>query len=240
MGFYPINASMARAFKVSNDGSTSESKQQDKGNIKAVQFFMSNTMQMPDYVIDTLHFMRAFYPTSGSGSNVMYVEFGTEEDIIQLRRYAQNLSGTAREDPRTVQYVPKSLQKHHNDLQQVAYAARRMQPKMSSKIWIEQEMELRLKPAGDPTPWQNVKPVNLKEFWTKHPSNNHKKTTSENTTTHQTKQTTPQEPTDSQGYTLVERHRGYRSSPKSHNSPKQSENILENNPFNLLQHTYHP
>ena len=172
MGFFPISPVEIEKHRASCLNLKSEADRNQQSNLRAVQEFMSNHLRMPDSVISRLNVNRVFYPNSGSGAMTLYVEFQSEDDAANVRRYSQNLQGKNREDPKTVNYIPKSLQKIHNDFQQIAYTARRQEPKLSSKIWFGTELELRLKPTYDKTPWMNVKPVNVGEFWTKNPRTN--------------------------------------------------------------------
>ena len=120
---------------------------------------------MPDSSIARLQTTRVFNPISGTGSNTLFVEFGSEDDVATLRKYANNLIGNELNDPRMSNYIPKSLQQQHSSFQQVAFTARRATPKMSTKIWFGDTMQLRMKISGDKTPWLNVPPTNVEEFW---------------------------------------------------------------------------
>ena len=173
MGFFPIKSEDIDVNLFSCSEGKSKVEKHQQASVRTIQNFISNEMGMPDSAISQLNFVRVFYPPSGSGANTLYAEFGSEEDIALVRRYASNLTGNDRLDPKTVLYIPKSLQKEHNDMQQVAYAARRLVPKMSSKIWFGKKMELRLKLVGDRTPWLNIKPVNINHFWAANPVINH-------------------------------------------------------------------
>ena len=169
VGFFPINPDDIECSKTSCPKSMSESEKYNLAATRTIQDYMSTTLGMPDSVIARLQFVRSFYPSSGSGSRTLYAEFKDEDDKAIIRRYAMCLSGTDHDDPKIVQYIPKSLQIQHNSMQQVAFAARRMQPKLASKIWFADKMELRLKPVGSRIPWSNTKPIDIDEVWSINP-----------------------------------------------------------------------
>ena len=165
LGFNPITTSHINNHYNPNNNHLSTSEQFQLAGTRALEDFMDRDMHMPHSTIARLRTKRVFHPQSGSGSNTFYVEYESENDVAAIKRYAHNLTGQNPGDPKITMYVPKSLQKQHSELQQAAFTARRLTPKMSTKIWLGDTMELRIKKAGNNQPWHMVEPVNLAEFW---------------------------------------------------------------------------
>ena len=59
-------------------------------------------------------------------------------------------------DPRLIDHIPKLIQKEYNAVAQKAFEGRTKSRRNSSKIWITDKFELRLRPKGDFTPWSKI------------------------------------------------------------------------------------
>ena len=165
MGFNPITPSDIKRHHNNNNNNLPQHEQFQLAGTRTLEEFMSRDLKMPHSTIARLRTRRVFHPQSGTGSNTFYAEFDSEDEVATIRRYAHNLSGSNPEDPKLSLYIPKSLQKLHSDLQQIAFTARNSTPKMSTKIWFGDNLELRIKESGSKKPWASIDPVNPTEFW---------------------------------------------------------------------------
>ena len=97
------------------------------------------------------------YQLSGeNNTNVLYVEFTNEADLKKIRSLVGNMEKGGEVDPTLVNFIPKVIQHEYDKVAQRAYKGRTMCPKNSSKIWITNRFELRLRPKGDFTPWNKI------------------------------------------------------------------------------------
>ena len=122
-------------------------------------------MKVPEQEIEDLRIARVFYHPTGSTYMTLYAEFEEERDVKRIRRFVHNLVGKERTDPKVVQFVPKLLQERYSAIQKLAYTARKeSNPRMSTKIWITDQIELRLWKVGDNTDWNKIQPEDLTDL----------------------------------------------------------------------------
>ena len=160
LGFFPISMEDIRRNQTNMNSQNTPREHFVHAGEAVIKNFLSHELKMPEKEIDKLRFHDVFYPQAGSDAKILFTEFEEERDVKSVMRYAQNMKGTQQEDPKITRFVPKSLRPQYQLLQTMAYDARKATPKMNTKIWFADTLELRVRALGDNTLWAQIIPIN--------------------------------------------------------------------------------
>ena len=160
IGLFPIyQEDLIQNTENMNDNHDKMGREQ-QGGAFTVREYLCSVLKMEEPEANKVNIIRTFKQPGNANQNVLYVEFTNELDIKKIRRLANNMGRGGDNDPKLKDYIPKLIQNEYNIVAMMAYKGRTQSPKNSSKIWITNKFELRLRPKGDFTPWNKIPQTN--------------------------------------------------------------------------------
>ena len=159
VGLFPISQEdLVRNTDIIQDCPDQNIKEQ-LGGAETIRDYLCVIMKMRRTEAAQLNIIRLFKLSGENNTNVLYVEFTNEADLKKIRSLVGNMEKGGEVDPTLVNFIRKVIQHEYDKVAQRAYKGRTMCPKNSSKIWITNRFELRLRPKGDFTPWNKIPEV---------------------------------------------------------------------------------
>ena len=157
-GFFPINSlDINRLSQNFMDISDKDERFQEAGKA-CVREFLFKEMKMTKRVSKDLRIKKVFFPKAGMAPAIMYAEFWTEEEAEIVKRYAKNFETIEGHRPMLIPYIPLSLYPRYKAVEEEAYKIRKRDRNSTTRIWIAQDFELRVRERGSNTPWANIPP----------------------------------------------------------------------------------
>ena len=161
IGLYPINLDDLIRNTSTIDDNLDKATREQQGGANTVRDYLCLVLKMKEAEASKLNIIRTFRQPGKGNTNVLFVEFTTEADIKKIRSLASNMETSSDDNPRLQDFIPKLLQKEYDVVALKAFEGRTMSPKNSTKIWITNKFELRLRPKGDYTPWNKIPQTEL-------------------------------------------------------------------------------
>ena len=165
MGFFPISSADMGKVVGFHGNSEGEEERFQKEGIESVREFLHLEMNISVNRVDDLRIKSVFYPPMGAVSKTLFAEFASEEEAAYVKKHARNLKTVNGERPKLVDYVPRSLVERHKGVESEAYKIRQKsldpktgRPTVATRIWLTDEIELRVRQKGDETPWSKILP----------------------------------------------------------------------------------
>ena len=165
MGFFPISSEDMGKVGGFHENSQIEEQKFQKEGMESLREFLHLEMDMSIHSVDDLRIKSVFYPPMGAVSKTLYAEFASEEEAAFVKKYARNLKTVNGNRPKLVDYIPRSLVERHKGVENEAFNIRQKsknpqtgQPTVATRIWITNDIELRVRKKGDETPWSKISP----------------------------------------------------------------------------------
>ena len=161
-GFHPITSiDIEKASGICSDDMTEIEKFQKVGMF-CIKQFLVRELDMSKRVAADMRIKNVFYPPAGAASATLYAEFYSKEEVSTVRKYVKNLRCTDEYKAKLVPFVPRSLQERYNAVEAVAYKIRsENRKKITTRIWITNDIELRTRQWNDNRPWVEIEPMEI-------------------------------------------------------------------------------
>ena len=128
----------------------------------AIRHFFYNELKLDDQTIDDIPIISAFYADGRAKITTLYAEFANAEDMRMVRKNARFLKSSEDHKPKISPFVPKSIMARYLEVEKKAFEIRSEDKQIATKIWINDDVELRTKNKSDSTPWTLV-PITILE-----------------------------------------------------------------------------
>ena len=161
LGFYPITSvdidDMTKLHPVLPDN---DEQFQQIGK-ELVRQFLRRELLVSKRVAQDIRIKNLFYPKAGVVSGIMYAEFYSEAEVDILKRYTKNLQTVEGFRPKVIPYIPQSLYKRYKAVEEQAFLIRNNDKTQTTRIWIGEDFQLRVRERGSKTPWSHLIPETL-------------------------------------------------------------------------------
>ena len=164
IGLFPITQEDLIRNTAKMEECSNSSLKEQRGGAFTIRDYLCVVMKMDEREAERLNILRVFKQPGQGNMNVLFVEFTTEADLKKIRSLVTNMEKGGECEPRIIDFIPKLIQKEYDVVAQRAFKGRSMIPKNSSKIWITDKFELRLRPKGDFTPWSRIPQESLEQL----------------------------------------------------------------------------
>ena len=118
-------------------------------------------MDLSERVAGDIRIKSVFYPASGIATGTLYAEFQSEGEVEIIKQNARFLKTTKGSRAKIVNYIPKSLFNRYRAVEEKAFQIRSNDRSMATRVWINEDFELRKRRKGDLTPWSQIEPETL-------------------------------------------------------------------------------
>ena len=139
---------------------TNEEHFQEIGK-RCVRKFLQRELGVSERVANEVRIKHVFYPKAGVVTGTLYAEFWSVDELDIVKRYSKNLKSTDGFRPKIVQYIPQSLFDRYKAVEECAFKIRQKDNDQTTRIWVGEDFELRVRQRGSKTPWANIIPVKL-------------------------------------------------------------------------------
>ena len=161
-GFHPITSKHLNKYDTKYLDIKDEEKRFQRIGMDCVRDFVHKEMLMAESTTEDLRIKSVFYPSAGAASGTLYAEFWSEEEVEIIKRHAKNLvSSSDGFRPKIVTYVPQSLFERYKAVEEAAFLVRQADRSKATRVWITDDIRLRVRKKGDTTPWSQIEPENL-------------------------------------------------------------------------------
>ena len=124
--------------------------------------FLQREMDISPRVATDLRIKHVFYPKAGIATGMLYAEFYSEEELDIVKRNARFLRTDSNGfRPKIVPYIPLSLFERYRAVEEHAYGIRKKDNSQTTRIWIGDDFQLRVRVRGSRTPWSNIVPEKM-------------------------------------------------------------------------------
>ena len=157
VGFSPINLNLNQPYTTNPDQLKKNSEEFQEVGAKHIKEFMNKEMNMNSKTTNSLRIKNIFYPPGGALTEKLYIEFQHEDEAKEVKKHVKNLTKSENYEPQVCDYIPRSLMNRHQAVKLRAYTLRNeSEEPLQTKIWINEDIELRVRKKGDPTPWAKI------------------------------------------------------------------------------------
>ena len=160
-GFYPITSVDIKRVGAEVTDEMSEEEHFQAVEKLCVRDFLHNEMGVSPRVAGELRIKNVFYSKAGIATGILYAEFMVEEEVDIVKRYAKNLKTSHGFRPKLVAYIPQSLYNRYRAVEEAAFNYRKNDSEITTRIWIQDDFQLRIRKKGNPMPWSHIDPVKL-------------------------------------------------------------------------------
>ena len=157
LGFYPVTSKDINRYEDLCKDMTKEEKFQKLGK-DCIRDFLNSELEISARITKDIRMKNVFYPTAGIASGTLYVEFESEDEADIVRRHQRNLKERDGFRPKIVHYIPRSLYKRFQAIEEKAFNIRNKNRQKTTRVWIGEDFQLRVRDRGDTTPWTQISP----------------------------------------------------------------------------------
>ena len=171
IGFHPITSIDVGTIGGPHIDSDSEDLKFQLAGKESIREFLHVEMNMSVLSVDDLRIKNVFYPPIGAVSRSLFCEFFSEEEASLVRKNARNLRTVDGKRSKLIDFIPRSLEDRHRAVEKEAFLIRQndMDPtsgksNLSTRIWLTNDIELRVRRKGDTTAWGRIEKVVLNDL----------------------------------------------------------------------------
>ena len=173
-GFNPITSDDIKKIEERyKDDNLSEEELFQTAGKQCVREFLRVEMNISKRVATDIRIKHVFFPKAGMATANLYAEFMSEEEVDIIKRNAKNLRTVNGHRARIIPYIPLSLFDRYKAVEEIAYEIRKKDRNQTTRLWISDDFELRVRERGSCTPWGHITPELLPQLPPQAPKKEH-------------------------------------------------------------------
>ena len=94
----------------------------------------------------------------------MYAELESEEEADLIEKTGKNLQTVNGHRAKIISYIPLSLFERYKAVEEIAFEIRQKNRNQTTRLWIAEDFELRVRERGSSTPWSHIIPEKLPQL----------------------------------------------------------------------------
>ena len=162
-----------KAEEIFEDDKLSDEELFQAAGKKCVREFLRVELDMSKRVATDIRIRHVFYPKAGMATAKLYAEFESEGEVDLIKKNAKNLQTVDGHRAKLIPYIPFSLFERYKAVEEIAYEIRKKDRNQTTRLWITDDFELRVRERGSYTPWSQIVPEKLPQLPPQAPRKTH-------------------------------------------------------------------
>ena len=163
-GFSPVTSDHLKRYEVAHISVIDDEERFQKVGKDCIRDFLYEEMGISEQVARDIRIKNVFFGSAGVASAILYAEFHSEEEANIVKKNAKNLANINGKRAKIIPYIPRSLFNRFKAVEEIAYKIRCNNREMATRIWVNEDFELRVRKKGESTPWSAIKPEHLENL----------------------------------------------------------------------------
>ena len=160
-GFHPITSVDIEKVEEQYSEITDDEERFQLAGKQCIRDFLRTEMNVSQRVARDIRIKNVFYPKAGMVTAILYAEFETEEETDIVKRNAKFLRTVEGHRSKILPYIPQSLFLRYKAVEEIAFQIRKSDSSKTTRIWITNDFELRVRERGSETLWSHIAPEML-------------------------------------------------------------------------------